>query len=632
MCGICGFSSEDPRPEPADAILKAMCDTMVHRGPDEWGTHFDGYMALGMRRLSIIDLSTGHQPMTNEDRTLWLLHNGEIYNFPDLRDDLIKRGHHFTSGSDGEVVLHLYEEKGDAFVEDLNGMFGIALWDSQRRRLILVRDRMGIKPLHYMLTTQGDIVFASEIKALLKHPGWEPQLDLEALDLYLTFEYVPTPKTIYQGVSKLPPGHMLIFEKGAIRLKEYWDLDYRTGRTSAQGLDERECEEQYLDLLGASVKRRLISDVPLGTFLSGGIDSSTVTALAHRQANESIDSFQIGFYEPSFDESDYALQASRHIGINHHQKMFDTAQMLDALPRVCDIMDEPFADASLLPTYLLCKFCREQVTVALSGDGGDELFAGYYTYQAHAMAGLYLKLPGMLRLGLIEPLIRSLPVSDKNFSLDFCAKRFIDGISLPPGIRHTLWMGSFSPQEKASLFRPETKESLALHDTFSIVRDYLARAKANHPLHAILYLDAKLYLQDDLLVKVDRASMAHSLEVRVPFLDHTCVDFVTRLPPAFKLKHLRTKYLLKKGVAPLLPRSIIHRKKKGFGIPVARWIKGELKELFADTLNPDLIRRQGIFDPDVVNGLLQDHCAGRIDNRKKLWTLFMFQRWLAGRG
>ncbi|MGA1794273.1 MAG: asparagine synthase (glutamine-hydrolyzing) [bacterium] len=629
MCGICGFSSEDPRPEPADAILKAMCDTMVHRGPDEWGTHFDGYMALGMRRLSIIDLATGHQPMTNEDRTLWLLHNGEIYNFPELRDDLIKRGHHFTSGSDGEVVLHLYEEKGDAFVEDLNGMFGIALWDSQRRRLILVRDRMGIKPLYYMLTTQGDIVFASEIKALLKHPGWEPQLDLEALDLYLTFEYVPTPKTIYQGVSKLPPGHMLIFEKGAIRLKEYWDLDYRSGRTSAQGLDERECEEQYLDLLGASVKRRLISDVPLGTFLSGGIDSSTITALAHRQANESIDSFQIGFYEPSFDESDFAIQASRHIGINHHQKMFDTAQMLDALPRVCDIMDEPFGDASLLPTYLLCKFCREQVTVALSGDGGDELFAGYYTYQAHAMAGLYLKLPGLLREGLMEPFIRSLPVSDKNFSLDFCAKRFIDGISLPPGIRHTIWMGSFSPQDKALLFRPEIKESLAQHDTFAIVRDHLARAKANHPLHAILYLDAKLYLQDDLLVKVDRASMAHSLEVRVPFLDHTCVDFVTRLPPSFKLKRLRTKYLLKKAVAALLPRSIIHRKKKGFGIPVARWIKGELRELFGDTLNPDLIRRQGIFDPDVVNGLLRDHCAGRIDNRKKLWTLFMFQRWLA---
>ncbi|MGA1839539.1 MAG: asparagine synthase (glutamine-hydrolyzing) [bacterium] len=627
MCGICGFSNNDPRPEPTQSILQAMCETMIHRGPDDWGTHYDGVMALGMRRLSIIDLKTGHQPLTNEDRSLWLVYNGEIYNFQGIKEDLIKKGHHFNTGSDGEVIIHLYEEKGDEFIEDLNGMFGIALWDAKKRRLVLARDRLGIKPLHYMMTKEGRIVFASELKAFLKFPGWEPKLDLEALNLYLTYEYVPTPKTIYKGVLKLPPGHMLFFEKGHICLKEYWDLDYSSGRINSRCISEKECEERLLHLLTASVKRRLISDVPLGTFLSGGIDSSMVTALAHRYANEEIDSFQIGFYERSFDESDYAVQVAGHLKINHHQEMFDTSRMLEALPKVCEFLDEPFGDASFLPTFLLCKFCRENVTVALSGDGGDELFAGYYTYQAHRLAGIYLKLPEILRKRILEPVINSLPVSDKNFSLDFRAKRFIHGNSAPPGIRHTLWMGSFSPEDKASLFNPEIHERLSSHDTFSPVRDYLVKAKANHPLHAILYLDAKLYLQDDLLVKVDRASMANSLEVRVPFLDHTFVDFITHLPPEFKLRRLKTKYLLKKTAGPLLPKNIIHRPKKGFGIPVAKWIKGELRELFQDTFSPERIRREGLFNPVFISQMLDDHINGRVDHRKPLWTLFMFQQW-----
>jgi asparagine synthase (glutamine-hydrolysing) len=600
---------------------------MIHRGPDDWGTHYDGIMALGMRRLSIIDLKTGHQPLTNEDQSLWLVYNGEIYNFPVLKANLLKKGHHFNTESDGEVIIHLYEEKGDDFIEDLNGMFGIALWDSKKRRLILARDRLGIKPLHYLMTKEGQIAFASEIKALLKFPGWDPKLDLEALDLYLTYEYVPTPKTIYEGVLKLPPGHMLFFEKGCIRLKEYWDLDYNSGRINSRGLREKECEETLLELLAASVKRRLISDVPLGAFLSGGIDSSMVTALAYRYANKAIDSFQIGFYERSFDESDYAIKVARHLRINHHQEMFDTSQMLEALPKVCEFLDEPLGDASLLPTFLLCRFCRENVTVALSGDGGDELFAGYYTYQAHKLAGIYLKLPEILRRGILEPIINSLPVSDENFSLDFRAKRFIHGISTPPGIRHTLWMGSFSPEDKASLFIPEVQERLSSHDPFALIKDYLIKAEANHPLHAILYLDAKLYLQDDLLVKVDRASMANSLEVRVPFLDHTFVDFITHLPPEFKLKGLKTKYLLKKTALPLLPKNIINRPKKGFGIPVAKWIKGELRELFQDTFRPERIRREGLFNPVFISKMLDDHMDGRVDYRKPLWTLFMFQQW-----
>lgn len=627
MCGICGFSYQGFQHEKTLSILKAMCDTMIHRGPDDWGTHFDGLMALGMRRLSIIDLKTGHQPLSNEDQSIWIIENGEIYNFSDLRENLIKQGHQFKTKSDGEVIIHLYEEKGDRFIDYLNGMFGFALWDSIKRRLIIARDRLGIKPIHYMQTKDGQIVFASEIKALLKYPGWEAKLDLESLNLYLTYEYVPTPKTIFQGIFKLPPGHMLVFEKGNISLKEYWDLDYASGIKDSRGLNEKESEEAFLELLGASVKRRLISDVPLGTFLSGGIDSSMVTALAHLKSNHKVDSYQIGFHERSFDESDYAVKTASHLGINHHQKIFDTSQMLEALPRVCEMMDEPLGDASLLPTYLLCKYCRENVTVALSGDGGDELFAGYYTYQAHRLANLYLLLPRIVRGGIIEPVIRRLPVSDENFSLDFRVKRFIHGISEPPEIRHTLWMGSFTPQEKTSLFSPDISELLASHDIFSLLREHLKKARANHPLHAILYLDAKLYLQDDLLVKVDRASMANSLEVRVPFLDHTCVDFVTSLPPGFKLNGLRTKYLLKKTAEPLLPHNIVHRPKKGFGIPVAKWIKAELKEIFQDTFNPDRIHREGLFNPVFITRMIDDHLSGKVDNRKPLWTLFMFQQW-----
>ncbi len=631
MCGICGFSHKNQNQEFLRLTLKNMCDTMVHRGPDDWGIYFDKAMALGMRRLSIIDLETGHQPYINEDKSIWMVYNGEIYNFQELRDKLLKQGHRFSTKSDGEVILHLYEEKGDLFVEDINGMFGVALWDSKERCLILARDRLGIKPLHYLLDNEGNIAFASEIKALLRYPHWKPKLDLRSLDLYLTFEYVPTPNTVYEGVSKLPSGHILIYKNGCVNLRQYWDLDYASGKTDKTGLNESECAEQYINLLEAAVKRRLISDVPLGTFLSGGIDSSLVTALAKRNADHPIESFQIGFHERSFDESSYAKQAARYININHNHKIFDTSQMLDVLPQICNILDEPFGDASLLPTFLLCRFCKEYVTVALSGDGGDELFAGYYTYQAHRLARLYLALPGILRHQFIEPFIRRLPVSDKNFSFDFKAKRFIYGIDELPEIRHALWMGSFSPKDKLSLFQPEIAELLSEHDTFKLIRNYVVKAGANHPIHTILYLDAKLYLGDDLLVKVDRASMANSLEVRVPLLDHTCVEFVTRLPFEFKLDGLKTKYLLKKAASSYLPGNIINRRKKGFGIPVAKWIKGELKELFLDTFAPDRIRREGLFNPDVILRMLNDHLAGIADYRKPLWTLFMFEQWLSKR-
>lgn len=628
MCGICGFSIKGQKPEFVRSTLKGMCDTMVHRGPDDWGIHFDTHMAIGMRRLSIIDLVTGHQPYFNEDKSICMVYNGEIYNFHEIKEGLLKRGHKFSTRSDGEVILHLYEEKGERFVDDLNGMYGIALWDEKERQLTLARDRLGIKPLYYLLNQEGNIAFASELKALLKYPLWEPKLDIEALDLYLTYEYVPTPKSIYKGVSKLPPGNILIYKEGNLQLREYWDFDYSHARDD-EALNEQVCMEAYLELLEKSVKRRLISDVPLGTFLSGGIDSSLVTALAHRNANYPIESFQIGFNEPSFDETPFATLAAGHIGIKHNHRMFSPSEMLGVLPQVCDVIDEPLGDASLLPTFLLCKFCRESVTVALSGDGGDELFAGYPTYFAHKMARYYLMLPGIIREGLIEPLIRRLPVSDKNLSFDFKAKRFITGIDLPQELRHTLWMGSFCPNEKYGLFLPDIRRTLGDHDAFEIARNHIRRSKTANPLHAILYLDAKLYLQDDLLVKVDRASMANSLEVRVPVLDHICVDYATCLPTVYKLKGLKSKYLLKQVASSFLPKKIVNRPKKGFGIPVAKWIRSDIKELFLDTLSPDKIRREGLFNPEFISGMMRDHLTQRIDYRKPLWTLFMFEQWLS---
>ncbi|MGA1869980.1 MAG: asparagine synthase (glutamine-hydrolyzing) [bacterium] len=632
MCGICGFSKSDPNPEKAQQIICAMCDTMIPRGPDDFGYYQDTDMILGMRRLSIIDLMTGHQPLVNEDKTITLVCNGEIYNFKELKKNLIKKGHRFSTQSDSEVIIHLYEEEGIECVHRLNGMFGVALWDSKGKKLFLARDRLGIKPLHFMQCSDGTFVFASEIKALLKFPGWQHTINPVALNYYLTYETVPAPYTIFSHVFKLSPGHLLTFQDKKIAISQYWDLNYQ--KEENYTINESEAQERFLHLFSRSVDHRMMSDVPLGTFLSGGIDSSMVSAFAQSHKPDSIDSFNIGFYEKSFDESGYARNVASHltttnpVRVNHHEDIFTTDQLLAVLPKIVEFMDEPHADPSLLPTYLLCKFARQHVTVALSGDGGDELFAGYPTYQAHAMARYYLRLPKMLRHYIIEPCIQHLPVSDKNFSLDFIAKRFISNIESPAPMRHLIWMGALPPEQKIRLYSSDMQSIMAGLDTFVPVKKYLDTARVTNPLDALLYLDMKIYLQDDLLVKVDRTSMATSLEVRVPFLDHTLVDFVTRLPTDLKLKRLTSKYLLKKSAQAFLPRSIINRKKKGFGIPISQWIKGELHDLFHDMLSPEKIKREGIFDSEFIASLLDDHIKSRKNNRKALWTLFMFEQWV----
>ncbi len=624
MCGICGFYQYELSEGQATQTIYTMCQVMEHRGPDDVGVYQDQSLVMGMRRLSIIDLNTGHQPISNESATIWVVVNGEIYNFKELRDTLKKKGHVFKTGSDSEVLIHLYEEYGIECLDKINGMFAFAIWDKKEKRLFLARDRIGIKPLHYAYFNHT-FIFGSEIKSILQYPGFQKNINPKGVSLYLTYEYIPSPETIFQSIKKLPPGHFLLIDgKGGPQIRQYWDLEYRS---KLYFKDEKEYQELVLEKLKESVHKRLISDVPLGTFLSGGIDSSLIVAIMKGFNESRVDSFNIGFYEKSFDESKYADIVAKLLAINHQSQMFDTGALLKGLPEITRILDEPFGDASILPTYLLCKFCRQHVTVALSGDGGDELFAGYYTYQAHRLAKLYHLLPYLIRKGIIENMVPKLPVSTKNFSFDFRAKKFISGIDCPPGIRNYIWLGSFSPEEKVTLLQADFFKTVKDFDEFSIIHNLLRSAPVEDWLDSILYLDMKLYLQEDLLVKVDRASMANSLEVRVPFLDHEFVNVATRLPSNYKLRGMQTKYLLKKTALSYLPSRIVHRPKKGFGIPVAEWVKKELKPLFVEIFDRDKICSQGIFNYNEINRLLQDHWKGSVDNRKKLWTLFMFQRW-----
>jgi len=623
MCGICGYftwSEEVIKEE----ILHQMCKVIRHRGPDDEGLYVEKNVGLGMRRLNIIDLVTGHQPIHNEDKTVWVIYNGEIYNFQELREELEKNGHHFYTQTDTEVIVHLYEEMGSQCVTKFNGMFGFCLWDKKKNLLFLARDRLGVKPLHYA-QVNNQFIFGSEIKSILVHPNVQREIDLPSLSKYLTFEYIPAPHTIFKEIKKLPPGHIMTVNiDGQIKVEQYWDVSFRHDEKIRS--EEDYCEE-LLSLLRASVKRRLISDVPLGVFLSGGIDSSTVTALMSKLAPGQVKTFSIGFEDKSFDESTYARQVAQYIGTSHYEDILSPNKMLELVPTIAEILDEPLGDASIIPTYLLSQFTRKHVTVALGGDGGDELFAGYPTYQAHRLANFYEKIPHIIREKLIEKAIMGLPVSTANISLDFQAKKFISGISYSPEVRNYIWLGSFTPPEKKRLLSKEICDILKDGDSFEDIKAYLTKSDCLCLLDRLLYLDMKFYLQEDILAKVDRASMANSLEARVPFLDYTFVEFVAKLPPNLKLKGLTTKYILKKAVKDLLPKGIAGRKKKGFGIPIAKWFKKELKEFVLDVFAEDKIKQQGFFNYSYIKRLLDDHFEGRRDNRKQLWTLLVFELW-----
>ena len=625
MCGITGWANLDSRTPPfegAPELLHAMCERMVHRGPDSEGLFVTNGAALGMRRLAIIDLVTGEQPVFNEDKSVAVILNGEIYNYRELRAGLEKLGHSFRSASDTEVLPHLYEEHGAEMVRELNGMFAFALWDAKRRRLLVARDRFGEKPLYWGVF-DNTLLFASEPKVLLAHPAVKPTLNLQALRQYLSFDYVPAPLSIYQGIQKLPAAHILTLEDGRITIEPYWCLSYKTSQPVPS---ETEAADQLQDLLADSVRMRLVSDVPLGVLLSGGVDSSTIAALAVRASSEPVKTFSISFAESSFDESAYARSVAKFLGTDHHEERLSANLAANLVGEIGAWMDEPFSDPSLVPTYLLSRFTRKHVTVALGGDGGDELFAGYPMYAGHRWAEIYNKVPAPLRTGVIEPLVRLLPVKTKNLSLDYKALRFVTGAKYDTVARHHIWFGSFTPDEQEQLLTADALQQTE-SDIYREARQRVEECDNDDTVTRMQSLDTRLYLAEDILTKVDRASMAVSLEVRAPFLDPRVAEYAASLPGNYKLRGHKTKYILKKAVHELLPPFVTRRGKKGFGVPVAEWLKFNLRPLARDLLSPERVRRAGVFNPEYVSRLQDEHERGVANHRKLLWTLLMFELW-----
>ncbi|HUF04680.1 MAG TPA: asparagine synthase (glutamine-hydrolyzing) [Aridibacter sp.] len=626
MCGITGWTTEDPDavhgPED-EALLSSMCGRIRHRGPDDQGVWLGEGAALGMRRLSVIDLETGEQPVTNEAGTVVAVMNGEIYNFLEIREDLERKGHRFSSRSDTEVLPHLYDEYGDALVDHLDGMFAFALWDITRKRLLMARDRFGEKPLYYGVFGRR-LYFASEPKSLFEHPGVAREINPDAAFLYLSFDYVPAPHSIYKGISKLPAGHILTWESGDLSVRRYWDVSFKK-REPVPSVNA--AADELLEILSNSVRRRLVADVPLGVLLSGGIDSSTVAALSVKHSSSRVKTFAIGFEEGSFDESSHARKVAEHLGTEHHEDRLSVETAAGLVEEIGKWLDEPMSDASLLPTFLLSGFVRKHVTVALGGDGGDETFAGYPMYFGHKVNRIYRAVPRFVRSGIVEPAVAGLRAGTGNLTFDYKAKRFVKAADLDDIERHHMWFGSFSVEEKEKLLTSSFADSVSLADTYSVARDLAEGCDAESVVERMQYLDMKLYLAEDILTKVDRASMAVSLEVRAPFLDHKVAEFAASLPAGYKLKGRTSKYILKKAVKDLLPDEIISRPKKGFGIPVAEWLKGRLSPLLHELLSESRLKRQGIFEPSYVSRLIEEHESGKANHYKQLWTLLVFQLW-----
>jgi asparagine synthase (glutamine-hydrolysing) len=616
MCGICGILSLDGRP-PDRGVLEQMNATLVHRGPDSDGFLIDGAVGLAMRRLSIIDLAGGDQPISNEDQTIHVIQNGEIYNYRELREELRSQGHRFRTESDTEVLVHLYEQQGLEFAERLRGMFGIAIWDAPRRRLVLARDRFGIKPLYYRET--GDsLCFGSELKALMSLPGFSREIDLEALEAYLAMNFVPTPMSIFREARKLPAGHLLVHEDGRARITEF-------ARPRPVAADEvrkesaAELEVELRERLLDSVRAHLVSDVPVGVLLSGGVDSGVLTALASEQTREPVNTFTIGFEEGGFSELDGARLVAERFGTEHHELVV-RHDSYELLPQVIESFDEPFADNAALPTYLVSELAAEHVKVVLSGEGGDELFGGYYWYLGDTMAPRFGRFATALRPG-----IELLPGTATSRRLDDRLKRFARGSHLQPVDRHAAWSQVFSPEARAELMArrpPEDADPLRAH------RGRYAQTEGAESLSRMQDIDIGTYLVDDILTKIDRMSMAHSLESRVPFLDPAVAEFALALPARHKVRGLSKKRLFRRAVAPLLPREIIRGRKRGFGVPAAAWFRGPLEGFARETLSAERIRAQGYLDPEAVTAVLDRHLSGREDLSRNLWGLVSLSLWL----
>ena len=617
MCGICG-TFDFARERPADPeVLGRMSAALVHRGPDGGGIHVDGSAGLAARRLAIIDLEHGDQPMLADAGAVCVVQNGEILNHLELRGELERDGVSFRTRCDTEVLLHLYLRDGPEFVSRLRGMFAIALWDRRRRQLLLARDRFGIKPLYYELHADR-LSFASELKALLCQPGFRREVDPAALHAFLAFNSIPAPLTIFRDARKLPPGHLLLCDAEGTTLRRYArPQPAPTGELRRESAEE--LADELRDRLEDSVRAHLLADVPVGVLLSGGVDSSILTALAARVSPHPVSTFSIGFRERSFNELDLARRVAERYGTEHHELVV-SPQVEELLPRLVGAFDEPFADSSSIPTFLVSELAAQHVKVVLSGEGGDELFGGYETYAADELA---LRVGGLA--GRVAPLVERLPSSNARVSLEYRAKRFARAAALPPLERHHGWKEIFSADQRARLLAPAWRQ--APGDPLDPWRARFAET-ADAPLLARLQdVDLGIYLADDLLVKTDRMSMAHSLEARVPYLDPVVAELALALPTAMKVRGLAKKRLLRRAAAPLIPKELIRARKRGFSIPAAAWLRGELEPLARRLLAPDRIRGQGYFDPVVVTGLLDQHVARRHDHSRQLWGLISFSLW-----
>ena len=620
MCGICGIVNfNGVSVEPEDVLNKTQ--TLVHRGPDDQGIYCHENVGLGSRRLSIIDLETGSQPIHNEDSSAWIVCNGEIYNYRSLRVDLKAKGHRFYTGSDTEVILHLYEEYQEKCVDYLNGIFAFAIWDRRRRKLLVARDRLGVKPLFYY-QDKNKLIFASEIKAIISDPALERKLNKEALSHFFSFNYLPSPLTMFKGIQSLLPGYMLICSDGDIRISKYWELVFEP----KLGLKEVEVAEQLLGHMRRAVKMQLASDVPLGAFLSGGMDSTAVVSLMRENFNQPFKTFNVSFQESSYDESSYAALAAKFFGTEHYEVLCRPKDYIKYLPEIIRHSDNLTVDISMLPLYLVSRLASQQVKVVLSGDGADELFAGYPTYRADRMAEFYCRLPSFIKQRLIPGIIEKLPVSERKMSFEFKAKRFIRGADSDSRKAHFSWRMIFSPWEKQLLFSPDFLNQ-ELIDSAESYRTLYRDTDSWEELSRHQYADIKSWLPDSILAKVDFMSMASSLEVRVPYLDHELVEFAAAIPAGFKLKGSSGKHILKKAIKNKIPASILKRKKAGFNIPVGKWFRGSLKELLRDTLSKETIDRIGCFNRPYIEKLIQDHLDSKRDNGYKLLSLVHFCRW-----
>lgn len=621
MCGLTGVFEFQSRSEVSRELVHRMNDTIVHRGPDDEGIFVGPGIGLGFRRLSIIDLAGGHQPLSNEDGSIWVMLNGEIYNYPELRQFLLSRGHTLATHSDTETIVHLYEEYGEACFEKLRGMFAIVLWDSRTRTLLMGRDRVGKKPLYYAADRER-IVFGSELKAVVAAGKFSRELDSEAISDYFSLGYIPAPKTIYRGVRKVLPGHFVVVKfDGSRQERAYWDLSFRNVETRTEA---DWCERLRHQLCDAT-KVRLLSDVPLGAFLSGGVDSSSVVAMMARLMNQPVTTCSIGFAEKEYDESGYAKRIADKFGTNHYEEVIcpDALQVIDKLAWH---YDEPFADSSAIPTYYVSGIARKQVTVALGGDGGDENFAGYRRYLFDAMENrLRARLPAGLRASLFGPLGRWYPGLAWAPRI-FRAKATFQSLAREPLEGYFNSISVFRPDEKDKLLSISFREQLGEYDSMAVLKEHYDRCDSRDELTRIQYVDMKTYLPDDILAKVDRASMAVSLEVRAPLLDHRLIETVARIPPGLKLRGREGKYILKKAMERDLPHDILYRPKQGFAVPLAHWFRNQIKEMAYEII---FERQDEILNRAYVERIWKQHQRGVFDRSAYLWAVLMFRKWQA---